>query len=67
MDSIKFEPMSYPMFILLLIVIGMIIFILMVEPRVSKRKLSNKNEHGSSKFADLKEIKRLAEELNLSI
>ena len=57
MDSIKFEPMSYPMFILLLIVIGMIIFILIIEPRISKRKLSNKNEHGSSKFADLKEIK----------
>ncbi len=57
MDSIKFEPMSYPMFILLLIVIGMMIFIAIIEPRISKRKLSNKNEHGSSKFADLKEIK----------
>ncbi len=57
MDSIKFDPMSYPMFILLIIVISLIIFLLLVEPRIAKRKLSNKNEHGSSKFADLKEIK----------
>ena len=57
MDSIKFDPMSYPMFILLIIVISLIIFLLLVEPRIARRKLSNKNEHGSSKFADLKEIK----------
>lgn len=57
MESIKFEPMSYPMFILLIIVICMMIFIVLIEPRIAKRKLSNKNEHGSSRFADLKEIK----------
>ena len=57
MDTIRFEPISYPMLILLFLVIGMIIFILIIEPRISKRKLSNKNEHGSSKFADSKEIK----------
>lgn len=58
MDSIRFDPISYPMMILLFIVIGMIIFLLILEPRISKRKLQNKNEHGSSKFADLKEIKQ---------
>ena len=57
MDNIRFEPISYPMFILLIIVICMIIFLLFIEPRISRRKLLNKNEHGSSKFADLKEIK----------
>lgn len=57
MDTIRFDPISYPMMILLFLVIGMIIFILIIEPRISKRKLSNKNEHGSSKFADTKEIK----------
>ncbi len=57
MNSVKFESMSYPMFILLVIVICLIIFILIIEPRISKRKLTNKNEHGSSKFANFKEIK----------
>ncbi len=65
MDSVKFDPMSYPMFFLLLIVIGMIIFILIIEPRITKRKLINKNEHGSSKFADMKEIKKNFDKENL--
>jgi len=56
MDSIRFAPLSPPMFLLLILVIVMIIFLLIIEPRVSKRKLLNKNEHGSSKFADFKEI-----------
>ena len=66
MDSIKFDPISYPMFLLLLIVIGLIIFILIIEPRLSKRKLQNKNEHGSSKFADYKEIKNNFDKENLN-
>lgn len=65
MDSIRFDPISYPMLILLFIVIGMIIFILIIEPRLSRRKLSNKNEHGSSKFADFKEIKKNFDKENL--
>ena len=55
MDAIRFNPLSMIEIIILLIVIGTILFILL-EPRFSKRKLENKNEHGSSKFADLKEI-----------
>lgn len=43
----------------------MIIFILIIEPRLSRRKLANKNEHGSSKFADFKEIKRNFDKENL--
>lgn len=55
MDAIRFNPLSMIEIIILLIVIVAILFILL-EPRFSKRKLENKNEHGSSKFADLKEI-----------
>lgn len=55
MDAIRFNPLSMVEIIILLIVIVAILFILL-EPRFSKRKLENKNEHGSSKFADLKEI-----------
>ena len=29
-----------------------------VEDLLNKRKLENKNEHGSSKFADMKEIEK---------
>ena len=45
-------------FLILISVIFTIIFILFIEPRLSKRKLENKNEHGSSKFADIKEIEK---------
>ena len=58
MSSVKFESMSYSMFLLLLVVIGMILFLLIFEPRFSKRKLKNKNEHGSSRFANKKEIEK---------
>lgn len=56
MNDIKFAPLSLPLFLLLLLVISLIIFLLIIEPKISKRKLVNKNEHGSSKFADIKEI-----------
>ncbi len=55
MDIIRFNPLSMVEIIILLIVIAAILFILL-EPRFNKRNLENKNEHGSSKFADLKEI-----------
>ena len=57
MDSIRFESMSLSMFLLLVLVVGLIVFILLIEPRLSKKKIKNNNEHGSSKFADMKEIK----------
>lgn len=53
----RFEPLSFPLFLLLLIVIFLIIYIGIIQPRLSNRRLLNKNEHGSSKFADEKEIK----------
>lgn len=66
MSDVRFDPLSEPMLILLFIVIALIIFILIIEPRIAKRKLSNKNEHGSSKFADFKEIKKNFDKENLN-
>lgn len=66
MDNIKFDAMSPSMTLLLLLIVGLILFILIIEPKLSRRKLKNNNEHGSSKFADIKEIKENfdKEELN---
>lgn len=46
------------LYLLLLGVVGVLFFLIYVEPRLSKRKVTNKNEHGSSKFADIKEIEK---------
>ena len=66
MGNIKFDAMSPSMTLLLFLIIGLILFILIIEPKLSRRKLKNNNEHGSSKFADIKEIKENfdKEELN---
>ena len=66
MDNIKFDAMSPSMTLLLFLIIGLILFILIIETKLSRRKLKNNNEHGSSKFADIKEIKENfdKEELN---
>ena len=56
MESIRFDSISSAELLILLLAIFAIIFILFLEPRLSKRKLENKHEHGSSKFADMKEI-----------
>ena len=49
---------DFMMFAIFLLVITIIIFLVVIEPRISRAKLTNKNEHGSSKFADLKEIEK---------
>ena len=56
MESVRFDSISSAEMLILLLAIFAIIFILFLEPRLSKRKLENKHEHGSSKFADMKEI-----------
>ena len=58
MDSVRFEAINSIEIIILLLVIAAIIFILILSPRLNKKKLENKNEHGSSKFADMKEIEK---------
>lgn len=56
MDSLKFDSIPQAQMIILILIIIAIVFIFL-EPRFRNRKLVNKNEHGSSKFADMKEIK----------
>lgn len=56
MDNLKFDSIPQAQIIILILIIIAILFIF-IEPRLSKRKLVNRNEHGSSKFADMKEIK----------
>ena len=58
MKYLRFDEITpLELFILFCIIIA-IIFILFIEPRLNKRKIENKNEHGSSKFADINEIKK---------
>lgn len=66
MEYVRFDTLSLPMLFILYITLGLIIFFLIIEPRISKRKLANKNEHGSSKFADLKEIKSNFDKENIN-
>lgn len=66
MDSVKFDSISSIETFILVLVLFTIFFILFLEPRLNKRKLENKNEHGSSKFADMKEIEKtfIKEDIN---
>ena len=57
MNYLKFDSISSIEIIILILITLSIIFILL-EPRLSKKNLVNKNEHGSSKFADIDEIKK---------
>ena len=65
MDNIKFESLSIFHIFLLFLIFLTIIFILYIEPKLTKRKLINKNEHGSSKFADIKEIHKNFKKQNI--
>lgn len=58
MNSVRFNTINSIEIVILILVLFAIIFILFIEPRLNRRKLENKNEHGSSKFADMKEIKQ---------
>lgn len=58
MEYIKFDSIPSFEWILLLLDILAIIFLLLIFPKISNKKLVNKNEHGSSKFADMKEIQK---------
>ena len=59
MTDIKFGSISNPLMIALFITISLIIFFAIVDPYLSKKRLQNHNEYGSSKFASLREIKKL--------
>lgn len=59
MKNLRFDELPSIYIIILLLIIFAIIFILYLEPKLSKKKLINKNEHGSSNFADLNEIQKV--------
>ena len=56
MNNIKFDTMSFFELFLLIIILIVIFYIWYLEPKINRKKLVNKNEHGSSKFANKKEI-----------
>lgn len=56
MNNIKFDSIPLYQIIILIFAIILIIYIKYLEPRFSRKKLISKNEHGSSKFADIEEI-----------
>lgn len=57
--------MSFFYFIILCFVISAIIFIVFIEPKLNYKKLKSHNEHGSSKFANLKEISKTFHKENI--
>ena len=57
MEDLKFDVIPLFQLIILLFVFLGIIFIIFLLPKFSRQKIINKNEHGSAKFADIKEIK----------
>lgn len=57
---------SIGMYLILLLVIAIIVFLIFIEPKIGKKKVKNKNEHGSSKFADLNEIKKIFDKEDLN-
>lgn len=66
MDNLKFNSLSGIELIILILVLAIIFLILYLEPRLSKSKLKNNKEHGSSKFADMKEIKKTFDKENIN-
>lgn len=57
--------LSFFYILILFLVVGAILFIVLIQPRLNQRKVKNKNEYGSSKFADIKEITKTFKKENL--
>ena len=57
MNYLKFDSIS-SIEIIILILISLFIIFILFQPRFAKKNLVNKNEHGSSKLADIDEIKK---------
>ena len=57
MENLEFNSIpSFQLIILFFVILG-IFFMIFLLPKLTKQKLVNKNEHGSAKFAGIKEIK----------
>lgn len=50
--------MTIKLAIILVIILMLILFMYYIEPRISKQKLANKNEHGSARWSTFNEIKK---------
>lgn len=57
--------LSFFYVLILFLVIGAIIFIVLIQPRLNQRKVKNKNEYGSSKFATKNEIAKTFKKENI--
>lgn len=66
MENIRFDTINSIELFILILVIFTIIFIVFLYPILNKKVLENKNEHGSSKFADMKEIEKTFVKENLN-
>lgn len=50
--------MNYSYIIILLLILLIVFFMYYIEPRMSKQKLKNSNEHGSARWSTVQEIKK---------
>ena len=66
MNNLRFDTINSVELYVLLFLIFIIIFILFFFPKFNSKKLMNKNEHGSSKFASTKEIRESFDKENIN-
>ena len=58
--------MNYSYIIILLLILLIVFFMYYIEPRMSKQKLKNSNEHGSARWSTVQEIKKNFKKENLN-
>lgn len=58
--------MTVKLMLVLFLIVLVIIFMVYIEPRVSRQKLKNNNEHGSARWSTIGEIKKNFRKANLS-
>ena len=64
--NFKFDKITKPLIIVLVFDLILLFLLLLLDPTILKKKLKNNNEHGSSRFASVKEIKRTFTKSNLN-
>lgn len=58
--------MTIKLMLVLFLILLVIIFMVYIEPRLSRQKLKNNNEHGSARWSSISEIKKNFRKENLS-
>ena len=64
--NFRFDKITKPLIIVLVFDLILLFLLLLLDPTILKKKLKNNNEHGSSRFASVKEIKRTFTKSNLN-